>query len=209
MNLKGIRNIVFDLGGVLLDLDFSAPVRAYQQLGGDGYRFDYKEAIHQQLFLDFETGNITAAEFRRQIREMTGSFWLSDEAIDSAWCSMLLSVPADKVILLKELAVTYRLFLYSNTNEIHIGYFKKQFEMMHGISIESLFEKCFYSYEIHDRKPLLSGFEKVVRESGITIEETLFVDDFAHNIAAARELGFRVYHYQPGEDLASFFSNPF
>jgi glucose-1-phosphatase len=200
--LPGIQNIIFDLGGVLLDLDFNAPVRAYHQLGGDGDRFDYKEAIHHQLFIDFEVGNITAADFRHQIRQMVGNFLLTDDEINTAWCSMLLSVPAEKVLLLKKLAEKFRLFLYSNTNEIHCAYFKKQFEKEHGISIELLFEKCFYSHEMHDRKPLLSGFEKVVRASGISAEETLFIDDFEHNIDAAREFGFRVYHYQQGSDLS-------
>jgi putative hydrolase of the HAD superfamily len=197
-----IRNIVFDLGGVLLDLDFAAPVEAFRRLGNESGHFDYRKAIADPVFIQFETGMISPGEFRNRVKTILNNQQAPDGEIDSAWCSMLLSVPEAKVNLLKTLGKHFRLFLFSNTNVIHISYFRKSFFSQHGIPIESLFEKTFYSHEIHDRKPLKSAFEKVTASAGIFPRETLFVDDFGQNIETARNAGFHVLHYQPGTDLA-------
>jgi len=199
---SGIKNILFDLGGVLLDLDFMAPVVAFRKLGLAEDHLDYRKAISDPVFLGFEQGNISPEAFRDRIREILGNQNLEDAEIDTAWCSMLGSVPAEKTELLKQLAPRYRLFLYSNTNVIHIGYFKRRFEKEHGLPFESLFEKTFYSHDIHDRKPQISGYEKVVAKAGIHPGETLFVDDLVQNIEAAREFGFQVFHYVPGTELS-------
>jgi glucose-1-phosphatase len=199
--LSGIKNIIFDLGGVLLDLDFMAPVDAFRKLGAINDSFDYRKAISHPDFLNFELGNISPSEFRDRIREILGNNQLRDTEIDRAWCSMLVSMPGEKVELLKQLAPVYRLFLFSNTNAIHMDYFKRRFEEEHHIPIESLFEKTYYSNEIHDRKPLTSAFAKVAESASIKPMETLFVDDFVQNIEAARNLGFKILHYIPGTDL--------
>jgi glucose-1-phosphatase len=200
--LSGIKNIIFDLGGVLLDLDFKAPVAAFQKLGAVNNHFDYRKAIADPVFLSFEMGNISPDEFRNGIRKILGNNNLNDDEINKAWCSILQSVPSEKVELLKQLASRYRLFLYSNTNAIHLDHIKQRFEKEHGLPFESLFEKTLYSHEIHDRKPQVSGYQKVVAQTGILPEETLFVDDFIQNIEAAGNVGFRVLHYIPGTDLA-------
>ena len=199
-----IRNMVFDLGGVLLDLDFTAPVETFRKLGIDAGSLDYRKAIADPVFTLFETGMISPGEFRDQVRKILNNSLVTDLEIDAAWCAMLLSVPEEKVALLKTLGKRFRLFLFSNTNAIHIGYFREKFENQHGIPIESLFEKLFYSHEIHDRKPLLSAFDKVTRAAGILPGETLFIDDFEQNIATARDAGYHVLHYIPGTDLAGF-----
>lgn len=199
-----IRNMVFDLGGVLLDLDFTAPVETFRKLGIDAGSLDYRKAIADPVFTLFETGMISPGEFRDQVRKILNNSLVTDLEIDAAWCAMLLSVPEGKVALLKTLGKRFRLFLFSNTNAIHIGYFREKFENQHGIPIESLFEKLFYSHEIHDRKPLLSAFDKVTRAAGILPGETLFIDDFEQNIATARDAGYHVLHYIPGTDLAGF-----
>jgi glucose-1-phosphatase len=201
----GFRNIIFDLGGVLLDLDFAAPVASFQQLGAVGDHFVYQLVINDPVFLHIETGFISPGEFRDHIRNKLGNTELADAVIDNAWCSLLGSVPVEKVNLLRHLSSKYRLFLYSNTNAIHIEYFKNRFLTEHQVPFESLFEKTFYSHVIHDRKPQPSGFEKVIGLAGIIPEETLFVDDFIQNTEAAEKLGLKVYHYIPGTDLSGFF----
>ncbi len=203
--LSEIRNIIFDLGGVLLDLDFTAPVIAFRKLGALNDYFDYRQAITDPVFLNFELGNISPSEFRHRIREMLGNIHLTDAEIDNAWCSMLGSVSGEKIEFIQQLTSRYRVFLFSNTNVIHIGYFKRWFEAEHHFPIESLFEKTFYSHEIHDRKPLASSFEKVSGMAGIQPGETLFVDDFVQNIEAAGKFGFMAYHYIPGTDLSLIF----
>jgi glucose-1-phosphatase len=206
-NLSGIKNIIFDLGGVLLDLDFQALGEAFNKLGIRIEHLDNPQAVYDPVFLSFEQGNISPEDFRDRIRNILGNNELPDAEINTAWCSMLGSVPGVKVELLRQLASHYRLFLYSNTNAIHINYFKHRFEIEHDVPFESLFEKTFYSHEIHDRKPQISGYQKVVARAGILPEETLFVDDFIQNIKAAGSNGFKVLHYIPGTDLVKLLTD--
>jgi putative hydrolase of the HAD superfamily len=206
ISLEGIRNIIFDLGGVLLDLDFTAPVREFEALGLNSGHLDYRQAIRDPLFLRFETGDATSGEFRERIREIIGNPGAPDGLIDAAWCSMMDAIPPEKIALLKSLAERYRLFLFSNTNAIHIAYFLERFERQYGYNVETLFEKCFYSHLIGDRKPLASSFEKVLSLGNMQKEETLFVDDFEENARAAADFGLKAIHYRPGTDLSRYFN---
>jgi glucose-1-phosphatase len=196
-----IKNIIFDLGGVLLDLDFDAPFEAFQKLNRNEKITGLIHFLHNQVFIDFEVGAISPDQFRNQIRELLKSNQITDPEIDQAWCSMLKQVPAGKVEVLRSLADDYRLFLYSNTNAVHISFFTRRFYEQHQIEWESLFEKTFYSHEINDRKPLLSGYLKVLSLAGAEAAESLFIDDLDVNIAAAAQTGMHVMLYQPGEDL--------
>lgn len=202
---ENIRNIIFDLGGVLIDLDFLAPVRAFAEMGLIGKNLDYRTAIKDPLFQKFETGDITTSQFRTGMRQIIGGGNITDDQLDAAWCSIMDTIPPEKTALLKNLGHHHRLFLFSNTNTIHINWFLKRFEEENGFPLESLFERCFYSHIIRDRKPLISSFEKVIRLGNMRVEETLFVDDFVENIAAAREFGLQTIHYHPGTDLAGHF----
>ncbi len=202
----GVRNIIFDLGGVLIDLDFTTPVREFEKLGGNSAGFDYRQAIRDPVFRAFETGGVTPHQFRQRIREILGNSHATDQQIDAAWCSMMDTIPPEKIALIKKLSTRYRLFLFSNTNTIHITYFLERFEKAYGYNLESLFEQSFYSHVIRERKPLPSSFEKVLNLAGIRKEETLFVDDFEENIKAAEEFGLKVIHYIPGTDLAHYFN---
>lgn len=204
--LEGIRNIIFDLGGVLIDLDFTTPVREFEKLGGNSAGFDYRQAIQDPVFRAFETGGVTPGQFRQRIREILGNSHATDQQIDTAWCSMMDTIPPEKITLIKKLSSRYRLFLFSNTNTIHITYFLARFEKMYGFHLETLFEKSFYSHVIHDRKPLVSSFEKVLNLAEIRKEETLFVDDFEENVKAAEKFGLKSIHYIPGSDLVHYFN---
>lgn len=196
-----IRNIIFDLGGVLLDLDFNTPLKEFQSLNRNEPFHDLRDFIHHPLFTGFETGAYQPEEFRDRLRQLLKNPEIPDEKLDHAWCSMLAKVPAVKVTTLRELAHRFRLFLYSNTNKIHIERFKLHFAQDHGIDWETLFEKTFYSHEIRDRKPSISGYRKVLELSGINAGDTLFIDDLEVNVRAAAEAGLKVVHYVPGQDL--------
>jgi glucose-1-phosphatase len=196
-----IKNIIFDLGGVLLDLDFDAPFVAFQKLNRNGKITGLIHFLHNQIFIDFEVGAISPDQFRDQIRQLLKNDEIVDAEIDQAWCSMLKQVPEEKVEVLRSLAEEYRLFLFSNTNAVHIPYFTRRFYEQHKIEWESLFEKTFYSHEINDRKPMLTGYLKVLSLAGAEAAESLFIDDLDVNIAAAAQTGMHVMLYQPGEDL--------
>lgn len=199
---KKIRNILFDLGGVLLDLDFDAPFQSFHLFNRNPDMLDVRQLISSTIFTDFETGVVSPDVFRATIRDWLHNPAVTDKEIDQAWCSMLLKVPAVKVQLLQKLSLRFNLYLYSNTNAIHIEYFKKAFQKQFQIEWESLFTECFYSHIVNDRKPLVSGFEKVLKFAGIEAEETLFVDDLQVNIKAAESTGMTVVEYTPGKDLA-------
>ena len=196
-----IKNIIFDLGGVLLDLDFQKPFLAFQKLNRNGKISDLKQFLHHPVFLELETGAISPEDFRQQIRLLLKNEDIKDEEIDQAWCSMLIEVPPLKVSLLQELAGEYRIFLFSNTNAIHIPDFSAKFFNQHQVNWESLFEKTFYSHEIRDRKPNESAYKKVISLAGIHPSETLFIDDLEQNIQSAVQAGLNVIHFVPGGNL--------
>lgn len=196
-----IKNILFDLGGVLLDLDMEKPVHAFQKLSGIKQFSDPGQFMADTAFIDFETGAISPDKFRQSMRHLLENEDATDSEIDAAWCSVLRQVPRVKVDLLREWAKSHRLFLYSNTNAIHLEHFRRRFFEQHQIPWESLFERTFYSHILNDRKPQLSGYLKVLEQAEILPSETLFVDDLQQNIQSAAQSGMHVVHYIPGEDL--------
>lgn len=201
MRNNGIRNIIFDLGVVLLDLDFEAPAAAFRRLSRHGQVGDVREFIHHPVFTGFETGTLTPGQFRERLRQLLGNPDATDAELDGAWCSILGKVPGEKVRLLKDLSGHYRLFLYSNTNAIHIPVFERAFEREHSIVWDSLFSRVFYSHEICDRKPNLSGYRKVLAMAEANPAQTLFIDDLEQNTSAASLAGMSVLHYVHGADL--------
>lgn len=184
-----IKNIVLDLGGVLLPIDYSAPVRAFEQLGIQKFNEFYSQAQQSHLFDDFETGKISADEFRNEIRKVSG-LHLNDDIIDQAWNSILLRFPPERKRLLEDLSKNYRIFLLSNTNEIHIKQFEEEMITSFGDNFfYSVFEKVYYSSRIGLRKPHREVFDFVLQENQLKPEETLFLDDSIQHIDGARLTG--------------------
>jgi putative hydrolase of the HAD superfamily len=143
MNNSALKNIVFDLGGVILNIDAQLTFEALEELGLKNVFQEQKEA--KELFFNLEKGHSTPLELRQYIRSLTRQDH-SDEVIDAAWTAMLLDIPADRVEYLIDLKKNYRLFLLSNTNEIHRIKFHRTFEESFGYPIGLLFEKNHYSH---------------------------------------------------------------
>jgi putative hydrolase of the HAD superfamily len=200
--MKQIKNIIFDFGGVLLDLDRQASLDAFVNLGlEDVEKYLNIYGSDQGIFCRLETGEISPAQFRDGIREMAGR-QISDKEIDDAWLKFILDVPASKLDLLLRLRNRYRLFLLSNTNAIHIDYIIPDAFEKNGHAFSEYFEKVYYSYQLHLRKPDKAIFEYVLQDAGIRPEETLLVDDGEANIRAAAALGFNTFPVSAGEDLS-------
>ena len=205
IDLSNIKNIIFDLGNVLLKIHFDRTVPAFQKLGlGEG-EMDYRKVAETPLFRNLEVGKSTPAEFRRGIRSFLNNPQLTDEQIDNAWCAMLGVTPKSKVELLQELSKNYTLYLYSNTNQIHIDRYLADFKNDHGIDFEALFTKVFYSHEIHDRKPEVGSFLKVIKEAGIKAEESIFIDDLEANCIAAEKAGLKSFCLKDGLEIEDLF----
>ena len=186
-DLSNIKNIIFDLGNVLLNLDFDASIKAFQKLGLNKAAINPSVAFSDSVFYNLETGRITPAEFRSRVRELLNNPNASDLQIDDAWYDMILDIPEKRVKALQDLRSKYRIFLFSNTNEIHIGRLLEEFKAIYGFDFPGLFDEVFYSHEIKARKPEIEAFEQVIKLSGVEPVETLFVDDLENNILAAEK----------------------
>ena len=201
---KKIRNIVFDLGGVLVDLDFKAAINGLQKAGFANVKEQLQAFDREGIFQKFELGEMTADEFRSAIRE-NSTVSLTDEEVDGLWNAMLLEVPREKLELILHLRGKYMVYLLSNTNSIHWDYVCKNAFNYRGFRVNDYFEETFLSYEMHLAKPDKAIFEKVLEEANLLPEETLFIDDSEANCKAASELGIHTHHYHIGEDLKELF----
>jgi len=204
-NLTNIKNIVFDLGNVLLNLDFDASIQAFQKLGLISEVVNRQQAFADPIFYELETGKTTPEEFRKRVRQILNNPEATDQQIDDAWCAMIHDIPAKRVKMIKQLSKNYKVYLFSNTNAIHIKRLHKEFREMHGIEFPSLFVKDFYSHEIHERKPDLISYQKVIELCGITPCETLFVDDLEKNILGAEKAGLKTFWLKDGMEVTEVF----
>jgi len=204
LELNGVKNIIFDLGGVILNIDYEQTANAFKKIGIKNFNDIYSQAKQGKVFDKLETGEITPEEFREYIKEIVPSLQLSD--IDKSWNAMLLDLPVQRINLLKELKKKYRLFLLSNTNEIHIKCFRKIIESSYGENIfDSIFEHQYYSSDIGLRKPNADCFQYVLEKNGMEPSETLFIDDSIQHVEGARKLKINAYHLIPGEDITALF----
>ena len=199
-----IKNVVFDLGGVLINLDFDNCLNAFRKAG---FRDIEKQACQfrgKGFFAQFELGEISPEEFRKAIRKEVSEA-LSDHEIDDMWNLMLLDIPREKLDLLLKLREHYMVYLLSNTNRIHWDYACEQMFCYRGFRVNDFFEDIFLSFEMHKAKPEKDIYEQMMKEANILPEETFFIDDSAINCQAAISLGIQSYHYHIGEDLSSLF----
>ena len=201
---KNIKNIVFDLGGVLVDLDFKAAINGLQQGGFANVKEQLMAFDQGGIFQKFELGEMTADEFRTAIRE-NSTVTLTDEEIDALWNAMLLEIPREKLELILDLRGKYMVYLLSNTNSIHWDYVCKNAFNYRGFRVNDYFEETFLSYEMHLAKPNKAIFEKVLHDANLLPEETLFIDDSEANCKAAEEVGIHAHHYHIGDDLSKVF----
>ena len=201
---KNIKNIVFDLGGVLIDLDFKSAINGLQKAGFTNVKEQLQAFDREGIFQKFELGEISADEFRASIRE-NSNVSLTDEEVDSLWNLMLLEIPHEKLELILDLRSKYMVYLLSNTNSIHWDYVCKNAFNYRGFRMDDYFEETFLSYEMHLAKPDKAIFEKMLNDANLLPEETLFIDDLEANCKAAEEVGIHAHHYHIGDDLSKIF----
>jgi glucose-1-phosphatase len=202
-----LKNLIFDLGDVIIPIDMGAPIRNFAQLAG------LPEADVKALFLEhnlwfhYETGVVDDEGFRQGVRQLlrqhhsetsarpTTEEW-TDEIIDFTWNTILLDLPVERVERLEQLKASgnYRLFLLSNTSAIHIRQVNQMLAALNKPILQDLFERVFLSYEVQLAKPSPEIYQHVLQEAGIVAEETAFFDDNAANIAAAAALGIQAVH---------------
>lgn len=205
MNLNGIKNIIFDLGGVILNIDYQLTENAFKELGMQNFDEVYSQQKQIGLFDRFETGIISVKEFIKQIKQ-EANLAVDDQKIIDAWNAMLLDLPTDRLKLLTQLKESHTTFLLSNTNEIHYNAFCEIAEKETGkASLNPFFKEVFYSHHIQLRKPEKEAFNHILLKHELKPFETLFIDDSYQHIASAKEMGINTYHLQKEEDILDLF----
>jgi putative hydrolase of the HAD superfamily len=179
------------------------PVNAFKALGIDDFSKHFSQAAQTTLLDDYETGRITSDAFLEEVSKFVKPGTTEDQ-IRAAWNSILLDLPEQRLFCLEKAAENHRIFLLSNTNEIHIDEFNSYLLQTHSLpSLEPFFEKLYLSYEVGLRKPDKQIFEHVLDDAGLNPESTLFIDDSIQHIQSASELGINTYHLQK-EDICDF-----
>jgi FMN phosphatase YigB (HAD superfamily) len=204
--MKGIKNILFDYGNVIFNIDFKRVQAAWAALGVDNSAEFYGHRLQDPVFNLLERGEISNADFRNRIRELTHKPQLTDSQIDTAWNSIFLDIPDGNHELLLQVKNKYRTFLLSNINAIHYDYvhdyLQKKFNLPGN---EQFFEKTYYSHLTGKRKPEPEIFEQVLQENNLNPAETLFIDDSPQHIAAAKQLGIQTYLMTAPDTIQAFF----
>lgn len=206
MNKGNIKAIIFDMGGVIVDLDIEDCKRAFKEYLGY-YRIDELiDPCHQKgIYGDLEEGKISGDEFRRIVLQDSDPGALA-ENVDKAMWHILTGISPYKVEMLKRLSESYDLYLLSNNNPVCLPRAKAIFEDA-GIPLEKIFRKCFYSFEMKALKPSETFYKAVVREIGIPAEQMFFIDDSQKNVDGAIAAGLPAVYYEPGTDLEALISN--
>ncbi len=195
-----IKNIVFDLGGVLLNLDMQRTHRAFENIGVKDVAALFNIGHAASYFKDYEVGTITDAEFVQAIKKH-GAIDVPDNAVIDAWNALLLDFPPERIELLRSLKDKYRVFLFSNTNAIHLEDFHRKYTATYGGSLDDNFEKAWYSHLIRLRKPSVESFQYILHDAGLTAAETMFIDDALVNIEGANAAGIKGVHLEPGKTI--------
>ena len=199
-----IKNILFDLGGVLFHINYQDTIDAFEKIGGNNFKENYSQFNQDSIFDDYEIGHITTKKFVSTLQKVLPNS--TEKEIVAAWNAMLMGMPKEKFEYLKKLSEKYNLYLLSNTNELHIESVNKTLKEELGIEdIGSYFTKAYYSHKIHMRKPYHQTFEWVLKDSNIKAEETLFVEDTIQHIKGANNAGLKTHHFKSNSSFKDFY----
>lgn len=201
MDLAKIDTILFDLGGVVLNIAPHYTIDAFARLGLTDLHDQISHGHHNGLFKAFEQGNLSEDEFIAAIKEEIPN--ATEVEIRDAWSAMLLDIPLQRVRIIEDLKQKYKVYLLSNTNSLHRNCFDRAAEGYS--SLADFFHQVYYSYELKVSKPDALAFQKVIELSGLNPATTLFLDDSLQNIETARQLGFQAVHITADYGLEQVF----
>lgn len=197
--MKGFTAIIFDLGGVILNIDYHLTKEAFEKLGIEDFDVIYSQAKQTDIFDKLETGKISAQHFINKMLDFLPA-GTSPNAVVKAWNAMLLDLPKVRLDLLSSLKQKYTTLLLSNTNEIHVDAFHAIIQQQHGLkNLENFFDTAYYSNELGRRKPDVDTFTHLCEIHQLNPSSTLFIDDSIQHIEGAKKAGLLAYHLKPGE----------
>ena len=201
-----IKNIIFDLGGVLLNINPLLSLLEFVKISETDSETMKTKLAAEGIFEKFDTGSISAGQFRSMLCQILNRS-VSDTEIDRIWNALLLDFPKERVELLQQIRSNYRVILLSNTNIIHFQKYSSDFLENYGIPFTGLFDRLFLSYEIGMHKPDAGIYNYVLENAGINPGETAFFDDSLANIRAAEQTGILSFHISGGIEVTDFFEN--
>jgi FMN phosphatase YigB (HAD superfamily) len=196
--ITGIKHIIFDLGGVLLNIDYTLTEKAFLGAGIENFDELFSKLHQSSLFDNWEMGLITKEEFVKAMQQVS-DVPITEAQIWAAWNAMLLDFPVRRLQILQQLRLYYDLFLLSNTNEVHEEAFNAILMQAHGIpNIGVFFDKVYFSHRVGLRKPMKEIFSRVLVDNQLRPEQTLFIDDSPQHIEGAKNLGIQTIYLEKG-----------
>jgi glucose-1-phosphatase len=204
INKNNLEAIIFDLGGVILNLDYQLTINAFKSLGIDDFEAMYTQAKQNDLFDRFETGQISSQHFINSLLPYLPN-GTSPNHVVKAWNAMILDFPLERLNFIDQLRSKYRIFLLSNTNEIHLQAVKRALAKTTERTLESYFEVTYVSHEMNMRKPNQAIFERVCTENNLNPASTLFIDDTIGHIDGAQKIGLMTHHLTNGQVIEEMF----
>ena len=188
-----IKNIIFDLGGVILNLDYTKTDKEFHRLGLNNFSKLYSKKKQSKIFDDFEKGRFSAEKFIFLIKQ-SEKLKIKDSDFINAWNAMLLEIPKERMEFIKRLKKDYNIYLLSNTNEIHIKKFEADLRKNNWLrDFQDCFDQVYYSSNMGMRKPDYDCFNKVLEDHNLKSHETLLIDDSVQHIEGAKKVGINAY----------------
>lgn len=203
---NSIENIIFDLGGVVLNIDYQLTENAFKSLGLTDFSGMYTQAEQSGLFDNYEKGTCSTPYFINALLDFLPPNTSANKVV-AAWNAMILDFPIQNLDLLLNLKNKYRIFLLSNTNDIHLQAVNRALKKVSSTeNLSAYFEKTYYSFEMGMRKPDAEIFEKVCSENQLEKTKTLFIDDTEKHVIGAKNVGLKTHLLLPGTTIVQFFS---
>ena len=201
--MKKCKAIIFDLGAVILNINYQNTIDEFTKLGVKNAATFYSKKVQTDLFNQIETGMISSNQFLKALQKKTNNANIIQ--VEQAWNAMLLDLPEERLQLIKKLKDNHNIYLLSNTNAIHINAFKEQLGDKKWLAFCELFDKMYLSHELGLRKPDVKIFEYILKEQKLKAEEVFFIDDSPQHIAGAKKLGIHCHHLLDDEDIITLF----
>jgi len=204
---RAVKNLIFDLGGVILDLSVDTSLSSFANLSGIEKSTVKRLFVSSPEFELYEKGGMSNEDFRAFVKKLY-SIDAPDETLDACWNAMLLGFPKKKLELLETLKGKYNVYLLSNTNDIHLQHINNILlpRVNHHTSLDDFFHRAYYSHRMKKRKPDAEIFEQVLNESNFLPGETLFLDDNQSNVEGAGKLGIKTLHVVNPDMVYDYFS---
>ena len=201
--MKKCKAIIFDLGAVILNINYQNTIDEFTKLGVNNAATLYSKKVQTNLFNQIETGMISSDEFLKALQKETKNANINQ--VEKAWNAMLLDLPEERIQLIEKLKNNYSIYLLSNTNAIHIDAIKKQLGKRKWLAFCKLFDKMYLSHELGLRKPDVKIFEYILKEQKLKAEEVFFIDDSPQHIASAKKIGIHCHHLLDDENIITLF----